>query len=290
MTELRDSTVLVTGAASGIGRRMALLAAEHGAHVVGWDLDADGLEKMAADAGGMVTTRTVDVTDPAAVRRAATAAGPIDVLVNNAGVVAGKRLLDLTDKQIERVMAVNALAPFWCTRAVLPGMVDRGRGHVVTIASMAATMGVPKLVDYAASKHAAYGFAESLRVELAGVAPDVRTTVVLPFYINTGMFAGASTRIPWLIPILDEAKVAERVIRAVERNEDRVLLPPIGRVAFVGQLLPPSWFDRLASVLGIHVSMEDFHGRAVPAEEEAAATPTSVPRAPRPRRAARTTT
>ncbi len=283
MTELRESTVLITGAASGIGRRMALLAAERGANVVAWDLDGTGLDKLAADAGGVVTTHVVDVTDPDAVRRAAVAAGPVDVLVNNAGVVAGRRLLDLTDRQIERVMAVNALAPFWCTRAVLPGMVDRGRGHIVTIASMAATMGVPKLVDYAASKHAAYGFAESLRVELAGVAPEVRTTVVLPFYINTGMFAGASTRIPWLVPILEEAEVAERIIRAVERNEDRVMLPPIGRVAFVGQLLPPSWFDRLASVLGIHVSMEDFHGRALPAED----TPPPEPSARPARRAAR---
>ncbi|MCU0264983.1 MAG: SDR family oxidoreductase [Actinomycetia bacterium] len=286
MTELRESTVLITGAASGIGRRMALLAAERGANVVAWDLDGTGLDKLAADAGGVVTTHVVDVTDPDAVRRAAVAAGPVDVLVNNAGVVAGRRLLDLTDRQIERVMAVNALAPFWCTRAVLPGMVERGRGHVVTIASMAATMGVPKLVDYAASKHAAYGFAESLRVELAGVAPEVRTTVVLPFYINTGMFAGASTRIPWLVPILEEAEVAERIIRAVERNEDRVMLPPIGRVAFVGQLLPPSWFDKLASVLGIHVSMEDFHGRALPAEDTAPPEPPESPARPA-RRAAR---
>lgn len=286
MTELRESTVLITGAASGIGRRMALLAAERGANVVAWDLDGTALDKLAADAGGAVTTHEVDVTDPDAVRRAAVAAGPVDVLVNNAGVVAGRRLLDLTDRQIERVMAVNALAPFWCTRAVLPGMVERGRGHVVTIASMAATMGVPKLVDYAASKHAAYGFAESLRVELAGVAPEVRTTVVLPFYINTGMFAGASTRIPWLVPILEEAEVAERIIRAVERNEDRVMLPPIGRVAFVGQLLPPSWFDKLASVLGIHVSMEDFHGRALPAEDTAPPEPPESPARPA-RRAAR---
>lgn len=264
MTELRDSTVLVTGAASGIGRRMGLLASERGARVIGWDLDAVGLARLEGEASGPVRTQVVDVTDPDAVRAAAAAAGEVDVLVNNAGVVAGRRLLDLTDEQIERVMAVNALAPFWCTRAVLPGMIERGKGHVVTIASMAAAMGVPKLVDYAASKHASYGFAESLRVELAGIAPALRTTVVLPFYINTGMFAGASTRLPWLIPILDEAKVAERVVKAVERNEDRVLLPPIARAAFLGQLMPPSWFDRLASLLGIHVSMEHFDGRAVP--------------------------
>lgn len=263
MTVLRDQTVIVTGSASGIGRRMALLAADRGAAVVGWDLDADGLSGLEEESGGRVRTRVVDVSDPDAVRVAAKKAGPVDVLVNNAGVVAGRRLLELTDHQIERVMAVNALAPFWCTRAVLPGMIDRDHGHIVTIASMAAVMGVPKLVDYSASKHAAYGFAQSLRVELATLSPAVRTTVVLPFYIDTGMFAGASTRIPWLVPILDERQVAERVIRAVERDEDRVMLPPLGRLAFVGQLLPPSWFDRLADVLGIHVGMDEFHGRAV---------------------------
>jgi all-trans-retinol dehydrogenase (NAD+) len=195
--------------------------------------------------------------------------GGVDVLVNNAGVVAGAELLDLTDEQIERVMAVNAMAPFWCTRAVLPGMVERSRGHIVTIASMAAAMGVPRLVDYAASKHAAYGFAEALRVELARTAPMLQTTVVLPFYIDTGMFDGAQTRVPWLLPILSEERVAQRVITAVERNQPRVFLPPLGRAAFVGQLLPPRWFDAIANALGVHGSMDQFNGRSVPARGQA---------------------
>jgi all-trans-retinol dehydrogenase (NAD+) len=179
-------------------------------------------------------------------------------------VVAGATLLELTDEQIEQVMAVNAMAPFWCTRAVLPGMVARSRGHIVTIASMAAAMGVPRLVDYAASKHAAYGFAEALRVELARTAPQLQTTVVLPFYIDTGMFDGAQTRVPWLLPILSEERVSQRVITAIERNEPRVILPPLGRAAFVGQLLPPRWFDALARSLGVHGSMDRFSGRSVP--------------------------
>jgi len=244
---------------------MAMLAVERGARVVAWDVDETGLAALAGAAGvpGAVRGLVVDVTDRAAVRRAAAASGTVDVLVNNAGVVAGRPFLDLTDEQIERVMGVNALAPFWCTRAVLPGMIDRGSGHVVTIASMAAVMGVPRLVDYAASKHAAYGFAESLRIELAAVAPGVRATVVLPFYIDTGMFAGARTRLPSLLPILDETAVAKRVIRAIERNQTRVMLPSIGLLAFAGQLMPTAWFDRLASMLGVHASMDGFHGRAV---------------------------
>jgi all-trans-retinol dehydrogenase (NAD+) len=276
MSELRDRVVLVTGAASGIGRRMALLAAERGAQVVGWDLDPAGLGRLVDDsgqAGRAATVQVVDVTDRRAVADAAATAerrhGGVDVLVNNAGVVAGADLLDLTDEQIERVMAVNALAPFWCTRAVLPGMVARSRGHVVTIASIAAAMGVPRLVDYAASKHAAYGFAESLRVELARTAPQLQTTVVLPFFIDTGMFEGARTRLPWLLPILSEERVAERVITAVERNQPRVILPPLARAAFAAQLLPPRWFDAIANALGVHGSMDQFNGRSVPARGQA---------------------
>jgi all-trans-retinol dehydrogenase (NAD+) len=276
MSELRDRVVLVTGAASGIGRRMALLAAERGAQVVGWDLDPAGLARLVDDsgqAGRAATVQVVDVTDRRAVADAAATAerrhGGVDVLVNNAGVVAGADLLDLTDEQIERVMAVNALAPFWCTRAVLPGMVARSRGHVVTIASIAAAMGVPRLVDYAASKHAAYGFAESLRVELARTAPQLQTTVVLPFFIDTGMFEGARTRLPWLLPILSEERVAERVITAVERNQPRVILPPLARAAFAAQLLPPRWFDAIANALGVHGSMDQFNGRSVPARGQA---------------------
>ncbi len=275
MTELRDRVVLVTGAASGIGRQRALLAAGRGAQVVGWDVDAVGLTRLVDDtgqAGRAATVQAVDITDRAAVADAAAATetrhGRVDVLVNNAGVVAGASLLELTDEQIEQVMAVNALAPFWCTRAVLPGMVQRGRGHIVTIASLAAAMGVPRMVDYAASKHAAYGFAESLRVELARTAPQLRTTVVLPFYIDTGMFEGARVRLSWLLPVLNQERVAQRVIAAVERDQPRVVLPPLGMAAFAAQLLPPRWFDTLAGALGIHGSMDDFHGRAVPARRE----------------------
>ena len=270
MTVLRDQVVLITGAASGIGRQMALIAAGRGAQVVGWDVDSVGLARLVDDtgqAGRAATVQVVDVTDRRAVADAAAATedrhGRVDVLVNNAGVVSGATLLELTDEQIERVMAVNALALFWCTRAVLPGMVGRDHGHIVTIASVASTMGAPRLVDYAASKHAAYGFAQSLRVELARTAPHLRTTVVLPSYIDTGMFEGARARLPWLLPVLSQEHVAERVIVAVERNEPRVAMPRWGVAPFAWQLLPTRWFDALAEALGLFDTMDDFHGRSV---------------------------
>ena len=128
------------------------------------------------------------------------AAGDVDVLVNNAGVVSGRPLLELSDEAIERTFGVNTLALFWTTRAFLPAMKARGSGHVVTVASAAGLIGTARETDYAASKFAAVGFNEALRQELRRGASGVRTTVVCPYYIDTGMFKGVKTRFPFLLP------------------------------------------------------------------------------------------
>ena len=119
-------------------------------------------------------------------------------------MVSGKRFLDCSDDEIRRTMAVNTMAHFWTVKAFLPEMIARDSGHVVTVASAAGTIGVSRLADYCASKFAAVGFDESLRVELGQIAPGVVTTVICPFFITTGMFDGVRTRVPWLLPILDE--------------------------------------------------------------------------------------
>jgi all-trans-retinol dehydrogenase (NAD+) len=269
MTELSGSTVLVTGAASGIGRLMAMQAAERGAHVVAWDLNAAGLQDVVSEItaqGGNVLPQVVDVTDRSAVYAAAdetrARVGPVDVLILNAGVVGGRRFLDLPDDAIQRVFDVNAIALFWCTKAFLPDMVERDAGHIVVISSLAAVTPLPGLTAYVASKHAAYGFIESLRTELADDAPGVRTTVVLPQVIDTGMFAGVS--LPRLFPALDPQRVAAAVLAGVERNRDRVLLHrPALLTGYVVRLLPPSLADRVSRLTGAFDSMSTFSGRSV---------------------------
>jgi all-trans-retinol dehydrogenase (NAD+) len=272
MSQINGAGVVVTGAAHGLGRHLALRMAALGARVVLWDLDTAGLALLAADirerTGRDPLATSVDVSDPDAVRRAAVDAhawqGPIDFLVNNAGVVSGRPLLDLTDAQIAKTFAVNALALFWTTRAFLPDMIRRGRGHIVTIASAAGFVGAHRLTDYTASKHAAVGFDDALRAELRRAAPSIITTVVCPFYIDTGMFAGAKTRFPRLLPILEEAVVAERILRAIRRNERRVLLPFVVRLVPMLRVLPVPWFDAIADFFGINASMDDFIGRRGP--------------------------
>jgi all-trans-retinol dehydrogenase (NAD+) len=260
-TPLQGSTVLVTGAGSGIGRLMAVGAAGRGARVIIWDRDAERAHAVRDEIGGDATAQTVDVTDKAAVRAAAAERGAVDIVINNAGVVSGQRLLDATEEGIERTFAVNVLGLFWVTRAFLPGMLERNRGTVATIASAAGLIGVSQQTDYSASKHAAIGFDESLRAELRTMKSKVRTMIVCPYYIDTGMFAGVKTRVPWLLPILKEERVATAVLDGIEKGKRRVALPPIVGLVPTLRILPVPVFDRAADLLGVNQSMAHFTGR-----------------------------
>jgi all-trans-retinol dehydrogenase (NAD+) len=196
-----------------------------------------------------------------AARQLLSETGEVDVLVNNAGIVTGAPLLDLSDEMIEATFRVNVLPLYWVTKAFLPQMVARQRGHVVTVASAAGLLGVPRQTDYSASKHAAVGFDESLRVELARLAPSIQTTVVCPFYIDTGMFAGARTRFPRLLPVLRPEDVARQIARAIERDRRRLIMPPLVRLVPALRVLPVPVFDKVMDFFGVNVSMDTFVGR-----------------------------
>lgn len=272
MTSFRGATVLITGGGSGIGRLVAAEAARRGARLVLWDLSDDRMaesldevRRLGAEAHGYAC----DVSDRDAV--AATASrvlrevGGVDILLNNAGIVSGRPLLELSDEQIERTFAINVLALYWVTRPFLAGMVERNHGHVATVASAAGLVGVARQTDYSASKHAAVGFDESLRVELAQVAPGVRTTAVCPFYIDTGMFDGVKTRVPALLPILKADRVALRIADAIEKDKAQLIMPPLVRMLPAMRVLPPRAFDRVMDLFGVNHTMDHFTGRTGPA-------------------------
>jgi len=269
MSEIAGRHILITGAASGIGKRMAQRLTELGGQLSIWDINRERLDAAVAEltAVGPAPARgfLCDVSRRDEVYRVAAdttaAGGPVDILVNNAGIVSGRRFLELPDEKIEATFAINTLSLFWVTKAFLPGMIERNRGHVVTIASASALIGVARLTDYSASKWAAMAFDESLRAELRQIAPAMQTTVVCPYYINTGMFRGVKSRFPWLLPILEEEDVAARVARAIEQNHKRVLMPWIVYLVPSMRLLPVRAFDWLATFLGINASMDEFVGR-----------------------------
>ncbi len=268
MSEVEGRHVLITGGASGIGRLMARKLAGLGARVSVWDIHRDNLDKVVAElATGAQPAHgfRCDVSKREDVYRVAAettaAAGAVDILINNAGIVSGHSFLELPDAQIEATFAINTLSLFWVTKALLPQMIEQRRGHIVTIASASALVGVAKLADYAASKWAAMGFDESLRVELRQIAPAIQTTVVCPYYIDTGMFRGVKSRFPRLLPILDEDEVAARIVDCIRRDKRRLLMPPAVHLLPLLRMLPVDAFDWIATFLGVNASMDEFKGR-----------------------------
>lgn len=262
--QLAGSRILITGGGSGLGRQMGVQAATRGAHVIIWDRDRDAAERVRDEiiaAGGSAESHVVDITEVAVVNRVADRTGVVDVLINNAGVVAGKHLLEASENDIRRTYAVNALALYWVTRAVLPGMIERGSGAVVTVASAAGLLGVAQQTDYSATKFAAVGFTESLRAEMRALGHPIETLTVCPFFIDTGMFDGAQTRFPWLLPVLKEASVARQILDSIERGRLVLVLPLFARVLPLARLLPVRWFDSLADFLGVNKTMDHFVGR-----------------------------
>ena len=268
MSRIAGARVLVTGGGRGLGRLLGYAVGRLGGIPILWDLDEDALGEAADEIEAATRERPAtyvcDVTDQEQVRSKAVAVradvGDPDIVVNNAGVVGGAPLLDMTEEQIRRTLEVNTLSLFWVTRAFLGAMVERDRGHVVTIASAAGWVGVPRQTDYAASKFAAVGFDEALRMELRRAAPGVKTTVVCPYYVSTGMFEGVTTRFSWLLPIMEPKKVVTRIVDAVQRDRSRLFLPPVVGLLPTLRALPADAFDRAMDVLGVTQGMEHFRG------------------------------
>lgn len=268
MKNVKDKLVLITGGASGIGRLMALDFAGRGARVAVWDLSGEALKSLEAEGGRKgfaIRTMLCDVSDREAVYRQAKTLleelGPVHILINNAGVVSGSSFLETPDEKILKSMGVNTLAAFWTCKAFLPVMMEQNSGHIVNIASAAGIIGVTGLADYSASKFAVVGFDESLRMELRRRKSAVLTTVVCPFFIDTGMFRGVQTRFPLFLPILKGEYAARRIVLAVLKNRRRLILPPFVYLVYWLRLLPTAVLDAAADFFGINHSMDHFQGR-----------------------------
>ena len=195
---LHGRVALVTGASRGLGRAIALALGGAGAAVT---CAARSLEQAEATAdaigkgGGQAVAVRLDVTRPediaAAIAGATTALGPIDVLVNNAGVTFDKRTLEMTDEEWDNVLATNVTSMFRCARAVVPGMIERGGGKIINVGSMYGRIGVPRYAAYCASKAAVDALSRSLAVEWA--RHNIQVNVLAPGYMNTDIPRAAMT-------------------------------------------------------------------------------------------------
>lgn len=266
--KFENANVLITGGASGIGKIMGRMALERGAkRFIIWDINLTGIEQTRKELSsyGKVKGYVVNVADnnivTAAYRKTVEDCGPIDILINCAGIVTSNKTFDQqTPEEIVRTMNINAIAPMFVARAILPDMLKRNSGHICNITSAGGMLSNPKMSVYAASKWAATGWSDSVRIELEEMKSNVHVTTVAPYYINTGMFDGVKSRI---IPILKPEYVCKRVIRAIEKNT-RFRGIPFGFhfIRFCQAILPTTIFDFIfGKVVGIYHAMDEFTGR-----------------------------
>ncbi|XP_035993713.1 epidermal retinol dehydrogenase 2 isoform X2 [Fundulus heteroclitus] len=225
---ITGEVVLITGAGSGIGRLMTKEFATRGTVLVLWDINEEGLKETTKLAKSVGASRAYYF------------------------------VCDCSNKnEVYRVADQTY-------KAFLPAMIANNHGHLVSIASSAGLIGVNGLADYCASKFAAVGFAESVGLELQATGKDgIKTTIVCPYFINTGMFDGCQTKWPRLLPILNAENVAKKIIHAVLTDQVYLLLPKsMYFIAALKNFLPTKQGILLGQYLGAFNLMDTFRGRS----------------------------
>ncbi len=249
MKDMRGTTAVVTGASRGIGVHIARALVREGVNLslaARSEAELEVVRKEMASLGVKAIATRCDVTNAGdratLIDHTQAELGPIDILINNAGIETVSRFHEADEDDLVRTLEVNLVAAMLLTRAVLPGMLDRHRGHIVNIASGAGKVGVPYAVAYAASKHGMVGLTNSLRCEYH--KNPVGFSVVCPgFVTKTGMYArwedeGAGA--PKIAGRSTPEKVAEVVIKCIHKNRSEVLVntPPIRPLVVLANIAP----------------------------------------------------
>ncbi len=238
---------VVTGASSGIGEAVAKRLAREGWGAVLVSEQPDELERVAAEiaaAGGRAMPLECDLLKPEQLQALAASAeravGPVDLLVNNAGIGLHKSLLESSDAEFQRVFQVNFFATVTLTRSFLPSMIARGQGHILNVSSASARRSLSKMSCYGASKAAVHAFTQSLRLELAGTG--VTATEVLPISVSTPFFERAGYRPKGLVQTPES--VAELVFQAVRTRPAELCTSRLTALGFVVDALCPNLVAR----------------------------------------------
>ena len=270
--KIKNTNVLITGGASGIGKIMGRMALEKGVKsLIIWDVNQEALDTTAAEFSSRghsrerVHTYKVDITNSDLVaqtyEQVKQDCGCVDILINCAGIVRGNKTFDQqTEQDIRLTFEVNTIAPMMITRLILPDMLRRNRGHICNITSAGGMLSNPKMSVYAASKWATTGWSDSVRVELQEMKSNVHVTTVTPYFINTGMFNGVKTP---LLPIQQPEPTAKKILRAIERNTIFRGIPfGLHFIRFWQAILPIRLFDFVfGTVFGVYHAMDHFTGR-----------------------------
>lgn len=222
---LQGRTVLLTGAAAGIGRVIAKALHERGASLIVSGRRGDELDALCAELGERAEPVVADLAVRDDVVRLAERARDVDVFVSNAGLPGSGALDDFTPEQIDRALDVNLRAPIQLARELMPRMVERGEGHLVLVASLLGKMARPGSTIYCATKFGIRGFALSLSDDLAPTGVGV-TTVLPGFVGGVGMMAETGVSPPRGMGLSTPEQVAAAVVRGIEHGDEEIIVAP----------------------------------------------------------------
>jgi short-subunit dehydrogenase len=249
---LAYKTALITGASSGLGRGLAVWFAKRGVHVYACARREEALREVAAEAkaaGGVIEAVAMDVVDTdatvATIQKIDEQCGGLDLLLANAGVGSDMGRNRFTWASVEKLLRVNVLGAAATLTAVLPKMIERKRGHLVGMSSLAAYRGLPRAAAYSGSKAFLATFLEGIRVDTKG--KGIRVTSIHPGFVKTEMTASAPRKLPFL---LDSELAVEKMGRAILRGDSEFAFPwQMSATIHLVKLLPNALFDIAAKRL-----------------------------------------
>jgi len=239
LRSLDGQVVAITGGGRGIGRATAAALIARGARVAIGDLDAPLAEKTASELGSGMIGLPLDVTDRASfsafLDEVERQLGPLDVLVNNAGIMPVGPFVAESDASAERLVDINVHGVILGSKLAIERFMPRGRGHIVQLASIAGKEGFPGGVTYCATKHAVVGLTEALRAELRGTGIDLHQ--VLPIGVNTELYSGVSAARGF--PTAEPAEVASTIVELLQTGKFELYVPrQVGAITRMQALMP----------------------------------------------------
>jgi short-subunit dehydrogenase len=224
VTELHGSRALVTGAYGGLGRAIAKALKAHDCEVVVTGRRAEPLHHVAQEVGARAIVG--DLSSRADLHRILDEAGQLDILVANAALPGTGLLPDWDENQIDRILEVNLADPIVMTRCLLPGFLQRRKGHFVYVSSLSGKVGSRGAAMYSATKFGLRGFAGGLRCDLQGTA--VGCSVIIPGFVrDAGMFADSGASLPFRVGTVSTKQVATAVTRAIATNRAEITVAPL---------------------------------------------------------------
>ena len=282
MRQIHGKTALVTGAASGIGRAIALRLAAEGTRLYLLDVNPVGLAGVVAEAklhGVDVLGRHCDVSQPAQITSAVGYLldqwGGVDILVNNAGITYYGRTSKMSPEHWDRLLAINLHAPIQFTRELMPTLLSREESHILNIASICGLIGLSRVAAYSTSKFALVGLSESLRAEFG--RQGVGVTALCPGFVDTNLFSAAprgqdikENKQPPRWMLATPESIANRAVRAIYRNQSLVVIQPYARLMYLLKRMAPGLLD-LGNRMRRRKQGPDKHRTVPPGEQRRAA-------------------